>query len=165
MLIDPKRFRTILGHYPTGVCVITAITAEGEATGMTVGTFTSVSLDPPLIGFFPDKKSTSWPSMASTGRFCVNILADDQEWLCRKFAMREGDKFAEVIHRFSENGLPILDGALAWIDCTLHAVHETGDHFLVLGEVVAMAVEGTASPLIFHQGKFTQITRIEPASA
>ncbi|TWB46807.1 flavin reductase family protein [Nitrospirillum viridazoti] len=163
MSLDPQKFRSILSHYPTGVCVITAMTARGEAIGMTVGTFTSVSLDPLLIGFFPDRKSTSWSEIAAAGRFCVNILANDQEWLCRKFATRERDKFAEVVHRLSENGQPILDGAVAWIDCSLYAVHEAGDHYLVLGQVEAMALasERVASPLIFFQGKFGQVASIE----
>ncbi|MFV3077297.1 flavin reductase family protein [Niveispirillum fermenti] len=167
MSLDPQKFRSILSHYPTGVCVITATTMRGEAIGMTVGTFTSVSLDPLLIGFFPDRKSVSWSEIAATGRFCVNILADDQEWLCRKFASRERDKFAGVVHRASENGQPMLDGAVAWIDCSIHGVQEAGDHYLVLGQVEAMALasDRVASPLIFLQGKFGQVARIETPAA
>lgn len=165
MNIDPATFRTIMGHYPTGVCVITGITPAGAAVGMTVGTFTSVSLDPPLIGFFPNRRSTSWLSIEATGRFCVNILAEDQELLCRQFSGPGPDRFAEVAHRASQNGLPVLDGAVAWIDCDIHSVQEAGDHFFVLGAVRAMTAERTVSPLIFHRGKFGQVACIEATSA
>lgn len=155
---DSRAFRHILGHYPTGVCVITAMQAGGVPAGMAVGSFTSVSLDPPLVGFFPDRSSTSWPRIEATGRFCVNVLADDQEWLCRRFASKLENKFEEVSHRLSEAGLPILDNVVAWIDCTLHAVHEAGDHFIVLGEVHALAVERNVRPLIFFHGEYGQFT-------
>lgn len=158
MTISPETFRAIMSHYPTGVCVITSVTPEGEAVGMTVGTFTSVSLDPPLIGFFPDKGSTSWPTINETGRFCVNILAEDQEFLCRKFAGPRHERFSDVIHRVSEDGLPVLDGAIAWVECAVYSVQEAGDHLFVLGQIKAMAAERTASPLIFLRGKFGQIT-------
>jgi len=165
MTFESAIFREIMSHYPTGVSVIASRTAEGEAIGMTVGTFTSVSLAPPLIGFFPDKRSTSWPKIAATGHFCVNILAHDQELLCRKFSGAERDRFSEVTHRFSQNGLPILDGAVAWIDCDIFSVQEAGDHLFVLGEVKAMDAERTASPLVFHRGKFGQVTCVEVVAA
>lgn len=161
--IDPRTFRTVMGHYPTGVCIITASDPDGRALGMTVGTFTSVSLDPPLVGFFPDRKSTTWPAIAATGRFCVNVLADDQQQLCLTFASRGTDKFAEVIHNLSENGQPILDRVAAWIDCTVYAVHEAGDHYLVLGEVQAMGVQSELSPLLFVRGQFARAAVIETA--
>ena len=95
MEFDSASFRTVMGHYPTGVCVITGLTPDGIAVGLTVGTFTSVSLNPPLIGFFPDKKSTSWPLIGASGQFCVNILASEQESVCRAFAVKGGDKFSQ----------------------------------------------------------------------
>ncbi|HEX7854320.1 MAG TPA: flavin reductase family protein [Sphingobium sp.] len=161
MTLDPANFRAMMSHYPTGVCVITSLAATGEALGMTVGTFTSVSLDPPLVGFLPDKRSTSWPDIAATGRFCVNILAEGQEWLCRKFSAPVRDRFSDVVYRLSENGLPLLDGAGAWIECAIHAVHEAGDHLFVLGVVEAITAEPTASPLVFLRGKFGQVTCLE----
>lgn len=153
---DSAAFRRILGHYPTGVCVVTSMQEDGSSFGMAVGSFTSVSLDPPLVGFFPDKSSTSWPRIERTGRFCVNILADDQESICRRFASRVENKFEGVSHRFSSAGLPILDDVVAWIDCTLYGVHEAGDHFIVLGEVHSMDVERNARPLLFFQGGYGQ---------
>jgi flavin reductase (DIM6/NTAB) family NADH-FMN oxidoreductase RutF len=160
-VIDPTAFRQVMSHYPTGVCVITAMTGANKAVGMTVGTFNSVSLDPPLVGFFPDRSSRSWSQIEQTGRFCVNVLADDQEALCRQFATRSDDKFSEVTHRVSDHGLPILDGAVAWLECSLFAVHEAGDHLLVLGRVEAMGTERDASPLVFVRGKFGQVVWIE----
>jgi 3-hydroxy-9,10-secoandrosta-1,3,5(10)-triene-9,17-dione monooxygenase reductase component len=151
---DNATFRRVLGHYPTGVCVITAVEPYGEATGLVVGSFTSVSLDPPLVAFFPDKRSTSWPKIERIGKFCVNILSSEQQALCKIFSSSGGDKFAGVSHRHSANGSPILDDVVAWIDCTLDAVHEAGDHYIVLGHVVALEVETPGKPLLFFQGAY-----------
>lgn len=152
--IDGAVFRRVLGHYPTGICVVTAIEPDGLATGMIVGSFTSVSLDPPLVAFFPDKSSTTWPRIARAGRFCVNVLASDQQDLCRRFAAKGGDKFAGVSHRLSANGSPVLDDVVAWIDCTLHAVHEAGDHFIVLGRVRELDIARADEPLLFFRGQY-----------
>jgi len=156
MSISPQDFRHILGHYPTGVCVITAVQEDGKRVGMAVGSFTSVSLNPPLVAFFPDKGSSSWPKIETVGRFCVNVLADDQEWVCRRFASKAEDKFEEISHRLSDDGQPIIDDVVAWIDCTLHTVHEAGDHFIVLGEVTAMSTERDVQPLLFLRGGYGQ---------
>ncbi len=152
--IDGATFRRVLGHYPTGVCVVTAVEPDGMATGMIVGSFTSVSLDPPLVAFFPDRQSTSWPRIARAGRFCVNVLASDQQDLCRRFAAKGGDKFAGVSHRLSTNGSPVLDDVVAWIDCTLDAVHEAGDHFIVLGRVRELDIARADEPLLFFRGQY-----------
>lgn len=152
--IDGATFRRVLGHYPTGVCVVTAIEPDGTATGMIVGSFTSVSLDPPLVAFLPDKSSTSWPRIERAGKFCVNILASDQQDLCRRFAAKGGDKFAGVSHRLSANGSPVLDDVVAWIDCTLDAVHEAGDHFIVLGRVCELDSARAEEPLLFFRGQY-----------
>lgn len=152
--IDAATFRRVLGHYPTGVCVVTAIEPGGERVGLVVGSFTSVSLDPPLVAFFPAESSSSWPRIEQAGKFCVNVLASDQQALCQRFSARGGDKFEGVTHRISDNGSPILDGVVAWIDCTLHATHEAGDHRIVLGAVVALEVEKPGRPLLFFQGSY-----------
>lgn len=151
---DNAAFRRVLGHYPTGVCVVTAVDDGGAPVGMVVGSFTSVSLDPPLVAFFPDKRSKSWPLIEGAGAFCVNVLASDQRDLCRQFATSGADKFAGISHRVSANGSPILDDVVAWIDCTLDAVHEAGDHYIVLGRVVALEVDRPSSPLLFFQGGY-----------
>jgi len=156
MPISPDQFRHILSHYPTGVCVVATVQDDGRRVGMAVGSFTSVSLDPPLVAFFPDKGSRSWPQIEKTGKFCVNVLACDQESVCRRFASKSEDKFAEIPHRLSEDGQPIIDDVVAWIDCTLHHVHEAGDHFIALGAVTAMHREREVDPLLFLRGGYGQ---------
>lgn len=156
---DSATFRRVLGHYPTGVCVVTAVEADGAPTGMVVGSFTSVSLDPPLVAFFPAKGSSSWPRIQAVGKFCVNVLASDQQGLCRQIAS-PGDKFAGIAHRVSANGSPILDDVVAWIDCTLDAVHEAGDHYIVLGRVVALEVDRPGLPLLFFQGSYGEFSQL-----
>jgi flavin reductase (DIM6/NTAB) family NADH-FMN oxidoreductase RutF len=161
-MIDAAAFRQVLGHYPTGVAAITAYEGDhakndqGRAApvGMVVGTFTSVSLDPPLVGFLPDKSSTSWPKVEAAGHFCVNVLAADQGALCRQLAGK-GDKFAGVDLSRSLHGLPVLAGVIAAIECRIHAVVDAGDHWFVLGRVLAMDVMRTdADPMLFFKGKY-----------
>lgn len=157
MTIDSAVFRSTLGHYPTGVCAITAVQPDGTPAAMIVGSFTSVSLDPPLVAFFPDKGSSSWPKIESAGRFCVNILGDAQEGLCRILASKDPRKFDDVPHHLSGLGSPVIDGAIAWIDCTMHAIHEAGDHYIVLGQVEALDVHHPGEPLLFHKGGYGQV--------
>jgi len=155
---DSATFRRVLGHYPTGVCVVTAVEADGAPVAMVVGSFTSVSLDPPLVAFFPAKSSTSWPRIQAVGKFCVNVLASDQLPLCRQIAMPGTDKFAGIAHRASANGSPILDDVVAWIDCDIADVQITGDHYLVLGRVRELGTEKTtAAPLVFFQGRLSPL--------
>lgn len=161
MTIEPARFRQILGHYPTGVCAITAMGDGGKPVAMVVGTFTSVSLDPPLVAFFPGKNSTSWPQIEATGRFCVNVLAKDQGAICRVLSSKAEDKFAGIPYRLSEHGTPILEGVVAWIACDLQAVHEAGDHYIALGHVRALEIENPHSPMIFHCGGYGQVAALE----
>jgi flavin reductase (DIM6/NTAB) family NADH-FMN oxidoreductase RutF/DNA-binding IclR family transcriptional regulator len=156
---DSRWFRQVLGQYPTGVCVVTTIEADGSPNGFVVGSFTSVSLDPPLVAFFPDKGSTSWPKIEATKKFCVNILSDDQEDLCRKFAMKGADRFDGVGWRPTPlTGCPILDDVVAWIDCELGEVTEAGDHYIVLGEVRDLDIEESSLPLLFFQGGYGRFT-------
>lgn len=158
---DSATFRRVLGHYPTGVCVVTAVEADGTPVGMVVGSFTSVSLDPPLVAFFPARNSSTWPRIQAVGKFCVNVLASDQLTLCRQIAAPGRDKFAGIAHRASANGSPILDDVVAWIDCTLDAVHEAGDHDIVLGRVIALEVDRPGSPLLFYQGNYGEFALLE----
>lgn len=153
-MVDAGHFRSVLGHYPTGVCVVTACNAEGERFGLVVGSFTSVSLDPPLVAFFPDKKSSSWPKVRDCGHFCVNVLAEDQLDLCRSFASSGGDKFAGVAFRQSVHNMPLIDGAVAHIECLIENEFDAGDHTIVLGRVQHMRVERDAGPLLFLKGRY-----------
>ncbi len=151
--IDPAQFRQVLGHFPTGVAVVTAM-HEGAPVGLSIGSFTSVSLDPPLVAFFPSKTSTSWPVIEASGAFCANVLAEDQEELSRLFAGKAEDKFAGIGWRPGPTGSPVLDGVLAWIDCDIERVEEAGDHWYVLGRVRDLAATGTGGPLVFFRGGY-----------
>jgi 3-hydroxy-9,10-secoandrosta-1,3,5(10)-triene-9,17-dione monooxygenase reductase component len=133
--------------------------------GMVVGSFTSVSLDPPLVAFFPDRKSTSWPRIERSGRFCVNVLADGQHDVCRALASKAENKFENVAHRMSAAGLPIIEGSVAWIDCDLHAVHEAGDHFIAIGKVHSLDAVHGSRPLLFFQGGYGQFSPFAAATA
>lgn len=159
--IDPTWYRQVLGQYPTGVCVVTAHSSDDEAIAMVVGSFSSVSLDPPLVAFFPDRKSSSWARLRSCESFCVNILGADQEGLCRRLASKDPDKFAGVAHRTSDRGNPILDGSVAWIECDRHSVTDAGDHEMVTGRVTELDVGGGGLPLLFFRGGYGRFT---PAS-
>ncbi|MGV9868149.1 flavin reductase family protein [Rhodococcus koreensis] len=154
--IDPVEFRRVLGHWPTGVAVIAAMSADGPV-GMSCNSFTSVSLDPPLIGFFPALTSTTWPVLRSAGRFCVNVLGDDHEQLSRSFARKYADRFSGVAWREGPCG-PMIDGAAAWIGCELHAELLTGDHTLALGAVVEFDAEAEILPLVFHRGTYGRLS-------
>jgi flavin reductase (DIM6/NTAB) family NADH-FMN oxidoreductase RutF len=151
---DPAWFRRVLGSYPTGVCVITASQADGRPVGLTVGSFTSVSLVPALIGFFPDKSSTSWPKIRTVGRFCVNILGTHQQDVCRQLASKAEDKFKGLSHRSAPSGAPILDDVVGWIDCELADEHEVGDHYAVFGKVLDLDLATQNHPLIFLKGGY-----------
>jgi len=155
---NPKWYRQVLGQYPTGVCIITAPASNGPPAGMAVGSFTSVSLDPPLVAFLPDRGSTSWPRIRETGLFCVNILAADQEHICRRFAAKALDKFDGLPHRPSPLGSPVIDGVVAWIDCALQDVFDAGDHYIVIGRVHQLQIESGSSPLVFFQGAYGQVS-------
>jgi 3-hydroxy-9,10-secoandrosta-1,3,5(10)-triene-9,17-dione monooxygenase reductase component len=152
--VDPDRFRTILGHAPSAVVIVTGFGPDGPV-GLSVGSFVSVSLDPPLVGFFPAKTSTSWPSIRATGRFCINVLAEDQTDISRKFAVKGGDKFDGVRWSHGVSGSPVIDNCVAWIDCDVEQELDTGDHMLVLGRVLDLDVARDAHPLVFHQGTYT----------
>jgi flavin reductase (DIM6/NTAB) family NADH-FMN oxidoreductase RutF len=154
MKIEAAAFRQVLGQYPTGVCVITALGTDGKPVGLVVGSFTSVSLDPPLVGFFPDKKSSSWPLIEGAGHFCVNVLASDQTALCRQISKPGSDKFAGVEYECSAHNLPILAGATVSIECRLESITEAGDHWLVLGRVLGMEARRDADPMLFYRGQY-----------
>ena len=159
--LDSREFRRVLGHYPTGVCVSTARSGS-EPGGMVVGSFTSVSLDPALVAFLPDRRSTTWPRIEAAGQFCVNVLAEDQQAICRSFSSSSRDRFNAVPHRLSTSGLPIIDGVVAWIDCRLYAVHEAGDHYIAVGQVRALDVERADPPLVFVRGAYGRVSPCSP---
>ena len=154
MTIEAERFRQVLGYYPTGVSAITAMEHGDQPLGLIVGTFSSVSLNPPLVGFLPDKGSSTWPKIERTGHFCVNVLASDQQDVCRQLASRSDNKFAEVEYTVSSHNLPTISGALATIECQLHSVTDAGDHYFVLGQVLRLDALREADPMLFFRGRY-----------
>lgn len=166
--VDQAEFRRVLGNFATGVTVVTApATGAGKDPGPETGSetspagfacqsFSSLSLDPPLVCFMVGRTSSTWPRIARAGVFCVNVLGAHQGELCRGFAVRGGDKFAGVVFDAAPvTGSPRLADATAWIDCTIHAVHTGGDHLIVVGRVEALGTgDDEAAPLLFHRGRF-----------
>lgn len=160
--IDGRWFRKVMGHYPTGVCVVTSVGDGDEILAMVVGSFTSVSLDPPLVAFLPGRSSTTWPRIQSSGRFCVNVLAYDQVELCRKIAAKAQNRLEGIALRCSDAGMPVLSGVVAWVDCALHSVTEAGDHDIALGRVEELQIESGKKPLIFLKGGYAE-ARLPPS--
>jgi 3-hydroxy-9,10-secoandrosta-1,3,5(10)-triene-9,17-dione monooxygenase reductase component len=154
--IDQATYRQVLGHFPTGVTVVAGMDGD-EPVGLAVGSFFSLSLEPALVGFCVDKGSTSWSRMEAGGSFCVNVLGEDQEDVCRAFATSGDDKFAGVGWKAAESGSPLLDGVLAWIDCEVDAVHEGGDHHIVVGRVLGLGVGAETGPLVFFRGGYANL--------
>ena len=152
---DTAGFRRVLGRFASGVTVVTAM-EDGVPVGFTCQSFTSLSLEPPLVALAPAKQSTSWPRIRRAGVFCVNVLADTQQAVCQAFAASGGDKFSGLAWEPASNGAPRLTGSLAHIDCALLLAHDAGDHELVFGKVQDLAV-GDGRPLLFYEGKFARL--------
>ncbi len=150
--IDEGVFRTVLGHFASGVVVVTGLHAGGPV-GLTCQSFFSVSINPPLVAVCPSTRSTSWPRLQERGRFAVNVLAERQEHLARAFSIAGADKFAGVGWSSGPEGMPHIDGCLAWVDCTVEEVHPAGDHLLVVGLVTDLSTGG-GEPLIFYRGGY-----------
>jgi flavin reductase (DIM6/NTAB) family NADH-FMN oxidoreductase RutF len=159
--VEAGEFRRVLGHFATGVTVVTAPAAEGEPgpAGFACQSFSSLSLEPPLVCFLVGRTSSTWPRIARAGVFCVNVLGAEQGELCRAFAVSGADKFAGVAHDPAPvSGSPRLAGAAAWVDCTIQAVHTGGDHLIVVGRVAALGTDGNGTdPLLFHRGRFARL--------
>ncbi len=158
-VIDSRVMRDGLGHFASGVTVVTAAGPDGPL-GFTCQSFSSLSLDPPLVAIAPARTSTTWPRLRDVGRFCVNVLAEDQSDLSAAFARSGVDKFAGVPWRPSPHGSPVLDGVVAWIDCTLWAEYDGGDHTIVAARVLDLGADPDRRPLLFHRGAYG---RAEPA--
>lgn len=155
-LIEPSLMRRVLGHFPTGVVVVTANPADGPI-GMTLQSFMSLSLEPPLVLLSIGRGSKTWPAMRDVGRFVINVLAEDQSTLARQFAASGTDKFAGVSWSpLPATGSPVLDGAVAWIDCEQAGEFDGGDHVIVVARVLAVSpeTETATGPLVFHRSAF-----------
>ena len=156
--VESARFRDVLGRVPTSVVVVTGTDSDGAPRGMTIGSFVSVSLDPPLVGFFIGTGSRSWEAIEPSGRFCVNVLAAGQDETCWHFAKEGDDKFAGLGWSASGLGNPAIDGCAARIDCTIESVSPAGDHFFVLGRVQDLSSTGVDSAMVFFRGRVAGIT-------
>ena len=147
-----------MGAVPTSVVVVTGFDAAGAPHGITIGSFVSVSLDPPLVGFLPGVSSKTWLAIRDSGKFCVNVLAADQDELCWRFAKEADDRFEGVAWSPSGNGAPALAGALAILDCDLESDHPHGDHFFVVGRVTDLSAAQSGDAMVFFRGKVVGVT-------
>lgn len=154
--IDPDLFRSVLGNFASGVTVVTALD-DGVPVGLTAQSFTSLSLDPPLVMFCPKVSSTSWPRIERARLFAANILAEGQDALGMQFARSGADKFAGVAWSPGPAGTPLLDGALAYIECRIEAVHPGGDHQIVVGRVLGLDADPAKKPLVYFRSAFESL--------
>ncbi|MFI6407519.1 flavin reductase family protein [Streptomyces sp. NPDC050548] len=152
--VDRGRFREVLGNFPTSVVAITAQGPGERPEGMIVGSFTSVSLDPPLVAFLADRSSSTFPKIRNAGRYCVNALAADQEAVCRLMAAKDADRFEGIDWQSSPLGNPVLEGVVAWVDCVIEEVVELGDHYLAVGRVRDLGIRSAKTPLLFFRGGY-----------
>jgi 3-hydroxy-9,10-secoandrosta-1,3,5(10)-triene-9,17-dione monooxygenase reductase component len=150
---DAATYRTVLGHFATGVVIVTAVDGD-EPVGMACNSFTSVSLEPPLVLFCAAKSSTTWPRIQAAGAWAANILDDDGEEICRLFAQKGADRFARVAYTLGRSGAPILEDALAFVDCETIAEHDAGDHLIVVGRVLELGYRHEGAPLLFYRGGY-----------
>jgi 3-hydroxy-9,10-secoandrosta-1,3,5(10)-triene-9,17-dione monooxygenase reductase component len=153
---DPADYRRVLAHVPTSVAVVTAGIRSGPV-GMTVGSFTSVSLDPPLVAFFVDRASKTWPRLYEASHFGVNILGQSHSDLCKAFSRRSEDRFLDVEWQKSARGVPLLDEAIVTLECTRFKVDLIGDHYQVVGRVESLELRAIDPPLIFLRGGFVDL--------
>ena len=160
MSFESAEFRRILGHFATGVAVVSATeTGSGAARGLTASAVASVSLDPPLVLTCVERTADTHECIERAGAFAISVLGSDAEALARRFADYPSDrKFEGVAYRAERTGAPVLEEALAWMDCRVWATYEGGDHTIFVGEVVAGdAVEG--SPLLYFRGGYGRVDR------
>ena len=151
--VSSAEMRSVLSYYPTGVAIITSID-DDRPVGFVVGSFTSISIEPPLVGFFVATTSSTLASIRDSQVFCCNVLSSDHEPLSAKFCSKSTERFADVRWRRGVTGSPILHEAVAWLDCTLFDIHQVGDHVLVVGEVVNLRAARNVTPLVFHRGTY-----------
>ena len=157
--MDSRKFRDTLGCFPTGVTVVTAVMPKDNLLGVTVNSFNSVSLEPPLILFCLDRGIRSLAGFEVASHYAVNVLSLDQGDLARRFASASDDKWNGLKVRYGETGCPVFEDAMAVLECAAHARHDGGDHVIFVGRVVAMRARPEARPLVFHRGRYAALTR------
>jgi len=159
-IVDPGVMREVLGHFASGVTVVTAVTDDGPI-GFTCQSFSSLSLEPPLLAFAPARTSRTWPQLREIGRFCVNVLAEGQDDVSQNFARSVADKFDGVPWRASPHGSPVLEDVVAWIDGELWAEYDGGDHTIVVARVLDLGAHPDRRPLLYHRGAYGLLHRSE----
>ena len=152
--VSPDAMRDVLGHFATGVVVVTARHADGTLLGFTCQSFASLSLDPPLVSLAPARTSTTWPRIRAVGAFCVNVLAAGHEDVSAAFARSGVDKFEGVTWAPGPSGAPVLDGVSAWVDCALWAEYDGGDHTIAVGRVRDLHADPSHPPLLYYRGRY-----------
>lgn len=163
--IDIMDYRQVFGLLPTGVTAITGTSAEDKPVGFVVGTFQSLSIDPPLVAFSVDQGSSTWPTIRSLENFTANILSTGQLAVCSALALRGIDKFKDLVHEKGPKGNPRLPGSTAWLDCNVLYEVVAGDHYIVVATIIGMEI-GSGDALVFQGGKFGEFTKWdEPAPA
>lgn len=157
MSVDPDTFRDALGRFASGVCVVTTASNGDAPAGVTISSFTSVSLDPPLVLFCIGRRSTSFEAFLACQAFAINLLSAPQEDISELFASQRPDKFAGTAWRAGRNGCPVLSGCLGTLECDTVAVHPGGDHFIVVGKVVRFTGASDNEPLLRFRGRYRRI--------
>ena len=154
---DPLDYRSALGTFATGVTVITTVSESGEPVGFTANSLSSVSLEPPLLLFCLDRGSYSFNHFETAKHFAVNVLTELQENISAHFARPSEDKWRHVGYELCSVGCPVFAETLALFECRTHAVHDGGDHIIVVGEVVRFAHEAEGDPLLYYRGRYARI--------
>jgi flavin reductase (DIM6/NTAB) family NADH-FMN oxidoreductase RutF len=154
-------FRRTLGCFATGVTVITATDEAGQPRGLTANAFSSLSLDPTLVLVCVDHRSDTFPVIGQANAFAVNILGEDQREVSQRFAGKGEDKFADVPYRAGQTGAPVIEGALAVIECLVHEAHEAGDHTIFIGSVQHVE-HAPGKPLLFFRGNYASLPEATP---
>ena len=162
--IEPLSFREALGHYASGITVITSH-VDDEPIGFTCQSFYSVSMSPPMVSFSVMASSASYPRIRQAGRFAVNILSGEQVAISNQFARKGTDKWHGVDWHPSPLGNPVIAGSLHWLDCEIHAEHVAGDHLIVIGEVKALNLQEAAAtqPLLYFKGQYCNLAALGAA--
>jgi flavin reductase (DIM6/NTAB) family NADH-FMN oxidoreductase RutF len=153
---DPDQFRLLLGHFATGVTILTVIAPDGRPLGMTANSLAAVSLQPPLLSVCVDREAEMHDIILQVPRFVVNVLSSPQEAMARRFADKHEDRFDGIGYQLSPEGLVLLEGTLAHIECERHAHYPGGDHSIVLGKVVGGSTSH-GRPLLFYRGGYSEL--------
>lgn len=160
--VDPARFREVMSHFATGVVVITGVAPDGCPVGLTAQSFSALSLDPALVMVCPSRTSATWPLIGQGAAFAINVLGSHQQELSRTFARSGVDKFSGTLWHRGPHGMPLLDGAIAHIECAIEAVYPGGDHYIAVGRVRGLVSElpthgNEPSPLLFYRSGYRRL--------